>query len=104
MKTMKLLAILIFLIGVMMGCSKPESKFIGTWTGKTGSFHFAKDNTGLINPPDGVNLPKNVQFKWSLQENDTVRIDVGPPVLKTFFGKLITNNDLIIEDDKFVRQ
>jgi hypothetical protein len=97
-------SILLMLFVIALGCSKPESKFTGTWIGRTGSFQFSNDRTGVINPPGGVNLPKNVQFKWSLQGNDTVRIDVGPPVGKIFFGKLVSNDNLIIEDDKFVKQ
>jgi hypothetical protein len=104
MKSKMVVSVLLVFFATALGCSKSESKFTGTWIGKTGSFQFSKNNTGVINPPGGVNLPKNVQFKWSLQGNDTVRIDVGPPVGKTFFGKLVTNDDLVIEEDKFVRQ
>jgi hypothetical protein len=86
------------------GCGKNESKFTGKWVGQTGSFEFMKDNTGVINPPDGVALPRDVRFKWGLQGSDMVRIDVGPPVGKTFFGKLINKDSLVIEEDKFVRQ
>jgi hypothetical protein len=86
------------------GCGKPESKFVGNWVGKTGTFQFMKDKTGVINPPPGVDLPRNVRFKWSLQGSDTVRIDVGPPIGKSFFGKMVTSDNLIIEDDKFVKQ
>jgi hypothetical protein len=96
-----LLSILLFAI---LGCSKPESKYVGMWSGKTGTFQFDDNRTGKINPPPGVNLPKDVPFKWSLQGNDTVRIDVGPPIGKTFFGKLISKDNLIIEDDKFEKQ
>jgi hypothetical protein len=92
------------IILVALGCSKPESKYVGIWLGKTGTFQFDQNKTGMINPPAGVNLPKNVPFKWSLQSNDTVRIDVGPPIGRTFFGKLIANDNLVIEDDKFVKQ
>jgi hypothetical protein len=86
------------------GCGKPESRFIGKWVGKTGSFDFLKDKTGVINPPEGIALPRNVQFKWSIQGNDMVRIDVGPPVGKTYFGKMESKDSLVIEDDKFVKQ
>lgn len=89
---------------IAAGCSKPESRLVGKWVGKTGSFDFMKDKTGIINPPEGIALPRNVPFKWSVQGSDTVRIDVGPPVGKTFFGKLESKDSLIIEDDKFVKQ
>ncbi len=89
---------------VIAACGRPESKLIGKWMGKTGSFEFMKDKTGVINPPEGVALPHNVRFKWSVQGNDMVRIDVGPPVQKSYFGKLENKNSLIIEDDKFVKQ
>lgn len=104
MKSLFILSLIMLFCLFASGCSKPESKFTGKWVGKTGSFEFLKDKTGVINPPEGIALPKNVQFKWGLQGSDTVRIDVGPPVGKTFFGKLITDDDLIIEEDKFVRQ
>jgi hypothetical protein len=89
---------------ITAGCGKPESRLIGKWVGKTGSFEFRKDKTGVINPPEGVALPRNVVFIWSVQGSDTVRIDVGTPVGKTFFGKLESKDALIIEDDKFVKQ
>jgi hypothetical protein len=89
---------------ITAGCGKPESRLIGKWVGKTGSFEFKKDKTGIINPPEGVSLPRNVIFVWSIQGTDTVRIDVGPPVTKIYFGKLEGRDSLIIEEDKFVRQ
>jgi hypothetical protein len=89
---------------LMTACSKPESVLIGKWVGTTGSFQFSKDKTGVINPPQGVALPQNVPFKWSVQGSDTVRMDVSAPVGKTYFGKLENKNVLIIEDDKFVKQ
>ncbi len=104
MKRSMLIALLITICLVIAGCGKPESKLIGKWVGKTGSFVFMKDKTGVINPPEGIALPRNVQFKWSIQGNDTVRIDVGPPVQKSYFGKLESRDSLIIEDDKFVKQ
>jgi hypothetical protein len=103
MKSKFAVSLLSILLLAIFGCSKPESKYVGIWSGKTGTFQFADNMTGLINPPAGVNLPKNVPFKWSLQGKDTVRIDVGPPIGKTFFGKMISNENLIIEDDKFVK-
>jgi hypothetical protein len=89
---------------LVAGCGKPESWLVGKWVGKSGSFDFMKDKTGFINPPQGVALPRNVQFKWSVQGSDTVRIDVGPPVGKSYFGKMESRDSLIIEDDKFVKQ
>ncbi|MCX6983766.1 MAG: hypothetical protein NT118_03295 [Lentisphaerae bacterium] len=96
--------VMVLCLLMVAGCSRPESGLVGKWVGKSGSFDFMKDKTGLINPPEGVALPRNVQFKWSIQGSDTVRIDVGPPVGKTFFGKLESKDALIIEDDKFVKQ
>lgn len=104
MKKTIIVCLVMVLCLIVAGCSKPESRLIGKWMGKTGSFEFMKDKTGTINPPEGVALPRNVQFKWSVQGNDTVRIDVGPPVGKSYFGKLESGDSLIIEDDKFVKQ
>ncbi len=104
MKRSILVTLLMVICLVASGCSKPESRLVGKWVGKTGSFDFAKDKTGIINPPAGVALPNNVPFKWSVQGSDTVRIDVGPPVGRTYFGKLESSNALVIEDDVFVKQ
>jgi hypothetical protein len=104
MKSKIIVCLVLLICAMATGCSKPESKFTGKWIGKTGSFDFSKDKTGVINPPLGVDLPRNVQFKWSLQGRDIVRIDVGPPVGKSYFGKLQNNDAIIIEDDTFVKQ
>jgi len=104
LKTSIIAGLILSLCLLSFGCSKNESKFTGKWVGQTGSFEFLKDNTGVINPPKGVDLPRDVRFKWGLQGSDTVKIDVGPPVGKTFFGKLINKDSLVIEEDKFVRQ
>ena len=104
MKTKYFAFLVMVLCLLTAGCGKPESRLVGKWVGKTGSFEFMKDKTGVINPPEGIALPRNVQFKWSIQGSDTVRIDVGPPVLKIYFGKLESRDALIIEEDKFVKQ
>ncbi len=104
MKRLMLIALLMVFCAVSTGCGRLESKLIGKWEGKTGSFVFMKDKTGVINPPAGIALPRNVQFKWSVQGSDTVRIDVGPPVGKTYFGKMESGDALVIEDEKFVKQ
>ncbi len=104
MKTTIFIILLMSFCLVFAGCSNPESRLVGKWVGKTGSFSFAKNKTGIINPPEGVPLPRNVPFNWSIQGSDTVRIDVGPPVGRTYFGKMENKNALIIEDDIFVKQ
>jgi hypothetical protein len=104
MRTTIIACLVMLLCLLVAGCSRPESILVGQWVGKTGSFVFMKDKTGVINPPEGIALPRNVPFKWSVQGSDTVRIDVGPPVGKTFFGKLESKDALIIEEDKFVKQ
>ena len=104
MKTKYFAFLVMVLCLLTAGCGKPESRLVGKWVGKTGSFEFMKDKTGVINPPEGIALPRNVQFKWSIQGSDTVRIDVGPPVWKIYFGKLESKDALIIEEDKFVKQ
>jgi hypothetical protein len=104
LKTSIIVSLLLIICFVVAGCNKSESRFEGKWVGKTGSFDFYKNRTGVINPPEGIALPRNVQFKWSVQGSDTVRIDVGAPVGKSFYGKLVTDSALIIEDDRFVKQ
>ena len=103
MKSSLLIGLAMILCLFMTACSK-ESKLIGKWVGDTGSFEFSKDKTGLINPPQGTNLPTNVPFKWSMQGSDTVRMDVGAPVGRMYFGRLESSDTLIIEDGKFVKQ
>lgn len=104
MKTTLLITLFMVFFLFTAGCGGPESKLVGKWVGKTGSFEFMKDKTGIVNPPEGIALPRNVRFIWSVQGSDTVRIDVGPPIQKSFFGKLENKNSLIIEEDKFVKQ
>ncbi|HEX9022898.1 MAG TPA: hypothetical protein VF799_03570 [Geobacteraceae bacterium] len=104
MKRTMLITLFVVFCLITAGCGKPESKLVGTWVGKTGSFVFMQDKTGVINPPEGVALPRDVRFKWSIQGSDTVRIDVGPPIQKSYFGKLENKDSLIIEDDKFVKR
>jgi hypothetical protein len=104
MKSKIAVSFLSILLLAAFGCSKPESQIIGKWIGKTGVFDFSKDRTGVINPIGVVDLPRNVSFKWSLQGKDIVKIDVGPPIGKTYFGRLQNNKTIIIEDDTFVKQ
>jgi len=90
---------------VMAGCDKPEATMVGKWVGKTGSFEFFKDKTGVVTPAPGqANLPANVPFKWSVVGSDEVRMYFPIGEGKTVLGKLESKKALIIEDDKFVKQ
>ena len=53
MKTTIIACLVMVLCLIAAGCSKPESRLVGKWVGKTGSFDFMKDKTGIINPPEG---------------------------------------------------
>jgi hypothetical protein len=98
-----LVMVLCFL--VMTGCSKPEAVLVGKWVGKTGSFEFFKDKTGLINPSAGqTSLPTNVPFKWSVVGSDEVRMLFPISGGRTIFGKLESRKVLIVEDDRFMKQ
>jgi hypothetical protein len=104
LKTLAIVGSLLALCLLMTACSKPETVLIGKWVGMSGSFQFFKDKTGVINPPEGANLPRNVPFKWNMQGSDTVKIDVGSPVGRTYSGKLESKKVLVVEEDKFVKQ
>ena len=104
MKRSLVIGLLLVFCLIITACSKPETVLIGKWVGMSGSFQFFKDKTGVINPPEGVALPRNVAFKWSMQGSDSVKMDVSTPVGKTYFGKLEGKDVLIIEEDKFVKQ
>ena len=106
MKAMKIIGLVITLCCmVMTGCSKPEATLVGKWVGKTGSFEFFKDKSGVVSPAPGqANLPTNVPFKWSVVGSDEVRMYLPIAGGKTVFGKLESKKILIIEDDKFVKQ
>jgi hypothetical protein len=104
MKSSIVIGMLLMLCLVISACSKPERVLVGKWVGKSGTFEFSSNKTGVINPPVGVALPRNVPFKWSIQGNDLVKMDVSAPVERTYFGKLEQKDVLVIEDDKFVKQ
>lgn len=92
------------LLSLAVACSS-EPDMVGKWVGKTGSFEFSSDKTGVINPPaDRADLPKNVGYNWSIQGKDTVKMEIGAPVGKVIFGKLEGKNVLVVEEDKFTRQ
>jgi len=91
-------------LAVIAGCSSPESKLVGDWFGKTGSIEFYKDKTGVINPPRGTaDLPANIKFKWDFVEKDRVRMDIAINGGKSTFAKFNGKDELIVEEDKFVK-
>ncbi len=97
--------VMVFCCMVLAGCSKPESVLVGKWVGKTGSFEFFKDKTGVVNPSQGqTSLPSNVPFKWSVMGEDEVRMLIPVGGGRTIFGKLEAKKVLIIEDDRFIKQ
>jgi len=97
--------VMVLCLLVMTGCSKPESVLVGKWVGKTGSFEFFKDMTGIVNPTQGqTNLPTNVPFKWSVVGSDELRMLFPIGGGRTIFGKLESRKVLIVEDDRFVKQ
>jgi hypothetical protein len=92
------------LLLIVAGCSSPESQLIGKWVGRTGTFEFLKDKTGIINPPVGrVELPANVPFKWEMVGKDTVRLNISINGGRMSIAKFEGKDVLIIEDDKFVK-
>jgi hypothetical protein len=106
MTALKIIGLVITLCCLMLaGCAKPEATLIGKWVGRTGSFEFLADKTGIINPAPGQPaLPTNVHFKWAVVGSDEVRMYLPIEGGKTVFGKLESKKVLIIEDDKFTKQ
>jgi len=98
----RFLALTLFLFFLAaLGCSKPETNLIGTWGGKTGSFEFKENKTGLMSPKD--NPAVKIPFRWSIQGEDVVAMIFPHPVNKTIFGKLETDS-LVVEEDSFKKQ
>lgn len=106
MKPVKIFALVVIICCLaVVGCGKPESVIIGKWVGKTGSFEFFKDKTGIVNPSPGqAGLPTNVPFKWSIVGDDEVRMLMPIGGGRTIFGKLENKKILIVEDDRFMKQ
>jgi hypothetical protein len=100
-----LFGLLMVFIIFTTSCSKPESRLIGKWVGSTGTIEFFRNKTGLMNPPrEGIDLPANVRFIWRVDGRDIVTMIIDTPRGKTSFGKLLDNDTLIVEEDKFVKQ
>ncbi|BCG48295.1 hypothetical protein GEOBRER4_n3181 [Citrifermentans bremense] len=97
--------ILVFVsLAAIISCSKPESRLLGKWVGKSGSFQFNENKTGVMNPPAGVNLPHNIQFIWAVRDDDSVQLSIQPPIGKEVLARFEGKKVLVIEDDKFVKE
>ncbi|ACH38148.1 lipoprotein, putative [Citrifermentans bemidjiense Bem] len=91
-------------LATVISCSKPESRLIGKWVGKSGSFQFNENKTGVMNPPAGVNLPHDIRFSWALRGDDSIQLSIQPPVAKNVLARFEGKKVLVIEDDKFVKE
>ena len=98
-----LLLVLVSLLGVV-ACSKPESRLPGRWVGKSGSFQFNENKTGIMNPPAGVNRPHDIRFAWAPRDDDSVQLIIQPPVGRSVVAKFQGSKVLVIEDDQFVKE
>ncbi|WP_026842238.1 hypothetical protein [Citrifermentans bremense] len=97
--------ILVFVsLATVISCSKPESRLLGKWVGKSGSFQFNENKTGIMNPPAGVNLPHDIRFVWALRDDDSIQLSIQPPVGKNVLARFQGKKVLVIEDDKFVKE
>lgn len=90
----------------IMGCSKPESKLVGKWkSDKTSTImEFKNNKTGVIHPSPRSNLPPDIEFKWTILNDDLFKVEMSVPGASTppaGLGKLETNDSLVLEDDTF---
>lgn len=103
MRLLKLVCAIVLCLGIV-ACSKPESKLVGKWVGKTGNFEFTADKNGVMTLPQVPAAKLSFPYKWSMQGDDVVAMVFAQPINKTIFGKLESKTSLIIEDDKFTKQ
>lgn len=105
MKSMKTLGAVLLLGGLAVtGCGKSDT-MVGKWVGSSGRFEFAKDHSGIMVPAQArPGLPASVPFQWSVEGGNEVRIVLPNAGKNTVIGRLDQNKNLIIEDDKFVKQ
>jgi hypothetical protein len=90
----------------MLGCSKPESRLVGTWTNEktTSSIEFNKDHTGVIYQRTNPNIPPNIPFRWTMLENGQFKVEVGgggAPNAPAATGRLEGKDTLVLENDTF---
>ncbi len=97
---------LFFVLMAVLGCSKPESKLIGTWVNEktSSSIEFNKDHTGAIFQRTNPNMPPNIPFRWTMLEGNNFRVEVGEPGAANApvaNGMLEGKDTLKLENDTF---
>lgn len=100
--TIKTLAMLLSLFA-FIGCSKPESKIIGTWNNvqTQSSIQFNKDKSGVILQKTHPQLPPQIAFKWSMVKDADFLVQVpnGPEAR----GTLKDDDTIVLDNDTFKR-
>lgn len=97
--------VLLVLLSVL-GCSKPETKLVGTWTNEktSSSMEFRSDKTGVIHQRTHTNIPPDIEFKWTMLDGDQFKVEVNMPGAATAQearGKLEAKDTMVLDNDTF---
>ena len=107
-KSMKIMVVILFLMP-LLGCSKSETKLVGTWINEntSSSIEFNGNKTGIIHQRSQANVPTDLTFTWTMLKDDQFQIQVNLPgssTMPTALGRLEGNDTLILEKDTFKRK
>jgi len=96
----------LFLLATLLGCSKPESKLVGTWMNEKTSSNivFNMDKTGVIHQRTNPQLPPDIPFKWTLLSGGEFKVEVtmpGSPSAPAAQGRLEGKDTMVLGEDSF---
>ena len=96
----------LFLLATVLGCSKPETKLIGTWTNEktASSMEFRSDNTGVIHQNTNPKLPADIPFKWSMLDKNEFRVEAfmpGNTEAPAAQGRIEGKDTMVLGEDSF---
>jgi hypothetical protein len=99
-------AVVILLLMPLLGCSKPESKLVGTWVNErtSSSIEFNSNKTGVIHQRTQANVPSDLAFTWTMLGDKQLRVEVtvpGAPAPATAEGRLEGSDTLVLQNDTF---
>ena len=71
----------LFLLATLLGCSKPESRLVGSWMNEktSSSIEFNTDKTGVIHQRTNPQLPPDIPFKWTMLSGGEFKVEVAMP-------------------------
>ena len=99
--------LLIILLIPIIACSKTEPGVVGKWKNEktSSSIEFYSNKTGVIHQTTHADMPRDLEFRWTMLNADqfeiVVNIPGSPNAEPRAVGKLEGNDTLVLQEDTF---